>query len=121
MFGRRKIDAASALLERMTEAQAKQVEVFANFLTVISELSAKKAASVLGQRSGKARRAKREASVKQAALSSCPLCVDPMRHDVTVPMVEAHAQHFAAKPVTANGTQPAGVFGSGLEPPSDDN
>lgn len=100
---------ASALLERITDAQAKQVETFSHFLEMVSELAAKRAASVLGQRSGKARREKRKALQIARPTSDCALCIDPNFRHVNVAMIQEHQRHGspAAHLVPVNGSNGA--------------
>lgn len=98
MFGRRKpsidpVAQASALLERVTDAQAKQVETFTKFLEMVAELAAKRAASVMGQRSGRARREKKRLASAPRPTSDCPLCVDPTFKQVNVAMIQEHTRH----------------------------
>jgi hypothetical protein len=94
----RQLDAA---LARIYEAQSRQVEALSTFLTQISELSIKRAAITLGTRSAKVRREKRTLLVKERA--TCPLCINPLRTDVTVEMISAHRTHVPDDSSKANG------------------
>jgi hypothetical protein len=103
---RRKPNAADALdraLGRIFEAQASQIEAVSGLLTKMSELSTKRAASVMGTRSANVKKARKIAAGMVKKDSDCPLCIDPTRRDVTVEMIQAHRAHAPIAPVEAEG------------------
>jgi hypothetical protein len=86
-------EALEGALGRIYEAQAKQVEALTSFLTAMSELSMKRAASALGARGGRTT-AKRKAAAKAVAgVRACPLCRDPMSRNISVEILAEHRKH----------------------------
>lgn len=74
------------------EAQGKQIEQTARFLDNMQDLSARKAAQIMGSRGGK-RTQERKKKAREAATVACPLCENPARKDVTVAMIDHHLAH----------------------------
>ena len=86
--------ALGAALGRVFDAQSHQIEQSARFLDSLQDLSARKAAQIMGSRGGQAyARNKKKRAAAQAPKVECPLCANPMRRDVTWQMVETHRQH----------------------------
>jgi len=74
-------------------AQAQVMKQNSDFLTALQEISAKKAAQIMGQRGGRRTQERKRARLA-ARETDCGLCLDPDRRDVTVEMVRAHNQHI---------------------------
>ncbi|SRR5260370_40331064 len=74
------------------DAQSKQIEQNARFLDSLQDLSARKAAQIMGSRGGK-RSQERKKQRRAAAELDCPLCDNPARKDVTLEMLEFHKRH----------------------------
>ncbi len=84
------------------QAQAQVMKQNSDFLSSLQEISAKKAAQIMGQRGGRQTQARKRARIEARAEIRCGLCEDPLRRDVTVEMVRAHASHLVvARPETA--------------------
>jgi hypothetical protein len=81
----------SSTLQRIFDAQARQIEVFSDLLSKMSELSIKRAASALGTRSAQARARARKAVDK--ARPSCRLCINGSITNPTAQEIIAHAGH----------------------------
>jgi hypothetical protein len=78
------------------QAQATVMKQNSDFLTALQEISARKAAQIMGQRGG--RRTQERKRLRLAGpQQQCALCVEPNRRDVTVEMVHAHNQHLATE------------------------
>jgi hypothetical protein len=77
------------------ETNTKIATIFAEFTAKMGEMSIRQAARAMGQRSGESRARKREAARKKP--SSCPLCENPLRRDVTVEMIRRHREHDTAE------------------------
>ena len=90
-------EALGAALGRVYEAQAHQIEQSARFLDSLQDLSARKAAQIMGSRGGRSTQ-KRKAAARKAA--GCALCVNPAHRPVTVEMVEAHRSHTLELPAS---------------------
>jgi len=76
--------------------QLKQMEVTGSFLEKMTELSAKRAASALGQRSGQVRRRKRDAKFARSAEQlECRLYRNPSITNPTAQEIVTHAAHEA--------------------------
>lgn len=81
-------------LGKILEAQARQIETMSDFLTKMSELSAKRAAQALGSRGGRKRAANAAAARKVSRETSyCRLCLNPSITNPTVGEIMAHNAH----------------------------
>lgn len=104
-FRRRQEQQEASLIATMTKAmgealanvftaQSQQLSQSTAFLGVLNDLSAKKAAQVMGQRGGRTtqerRRKKKDA---QRAQVECVLCADPMHRGTTLEQIAIHRQH----------------------------
>ena len=89
-------EALGAALGRVYEAQAHQIEQSARFLDSLQDLSARKAAQIMGSRGGRTTQ-KRKAAARKAA--GCPLCANAAHRPVTVEMIEAHRGHNLELPL----------------------
>ena len=75
-------------------AQTEQIKQSSAFLGTLQDLSARKAAQVLGSKGGRTtQKRKKEARAAAATQQDCGLCVDPNRRDVTMEMLHYHRQH----------------------------
>jgi hypothetical protein len=109
--------ALTQALAGVYEGQAKLLAAQTAFLTSMSELSARRAAQALGSRGG--RRSAEKRAIRRAT-SSCPLCADPLRSDVTIAMISTHREHDRtrthASPLPSSGEA---VNGAGHTSPGD--
>jgi len=79
---------------QVLDAQSKQIDQNAKFLDNLQDLSARKAAQIMGSRGGRTtQERKRNKRLAARASSECPLCDNPARKDVTPAMVDLHRQH----------------------------
>jgi hypothetical protein len=94
--------ALGTALGRVFDSQAHQIEQTSRFLDSLQDLSARKAAQIMGSRGGR-RTQERKAKQRELSLSSrgCPLCANPMRRDVTVEMIQEHRKHAPETPELA--------------------
>jgi len=96
-------------LQRTLDAQSNQINQQSGFLATLQDMSAKKAAQVMGQRGGRRTQERKRAPRLLTIEPECGLCVDENRRDVTVEMIKGHAQHIGlraqrkAEEVGANG------------------
>lgn len=107
-FRRRQEEREASLLATMTKAmgealgnvfnaQSRQLEQSTAFLGVLNDLSAKKAAQVMGQRGGRTTaERKRMKKLAQVPAVTCRLCVNPMARGVTLQELDIHRQHEGA-------------------------
>jgi len=86
-------------LQRTLDAQSNQINQQSGFLATLQDMSAKKAAQVMGQRGGRRTQERKRARAQLLAPPhpECGLCIDPNRRDVSVEMVRAHNQHVAVR------------------------
>jgi hypothetical protein len=65
------------------------------FLANAGDLAIRGAAAAMGQRGGRKTQAKRREAQKKAVREnpSCPMCVNPLRRDVTFEMIAEHRKH----------------------------
>jgi hypothetical protein len=88
---------ATALGSVLT-AQTEGIRQQGQFLNTLQDLSARKAAQVLGSKGGR-QTARRKAERKKALEApSCALCENPMRRGVTMEMINLHRQHGDREP-----------------------
>jgi hypothetical protein len=104
-FSRRKEERKADLVQTLSTAfgqaltgvlaaQTEQIKQSSQFLGTLQDLSARKAAQVLGSKGGRTtQKRKKEAKAATAAQQDCGLCVDPNRRDVTLEMLAYHRQH----------------------------
>lgn len=83
--------ALGTALGRVFEAQSHQIEASSRFLDQLQDLSARKAAQIMGSKGGKVT-ARRKAEARKAK-PSCALCEDPMRRGVTLEQISFHRLH----------------------------
>lgn len=77
-------------------AQTEQIKQSSAFLGTLQDLSARKAAQVMGSRGGrKTQERKKAAKAAAATAQACPLCENPQRRGVTLEMIAFHRQHEA--------------------------
>jgi hypothetical protein len=111
----RTIAAEAALTQAQTaflDAQAKHVQMFTGFLSVVAELSAKRAAAVLGSRGGRKRAMNR---ANRPPSTQCPICRDPNYPNVTVEMIQEHRRHQSDS-VPGASQEPQVTNGAGSAP-----
>ena len=95
-------------LGRTLDAQSHQIEQSSRFLDQLQDLSARKAAQVMGSRGGRVTQARlREKRKASASRPACPLCENPNRRGVTLEMISLHNGHgddeVKSIPYSANG------------------
>lgn len=83
---------ATALSKVMT-SQSDQIEQQTKFLGVLQDLSAKKAAQVMGQRGGRVTQERRRAAKVKRGRVECVLCADPMHRGTTLEQIQFHRMH----------------------------
>lgn len=90
-------EALGTALSRVFDAQAHQIEQSSHFLDQLQDLSAKKAAALMGQRGGRVTAARKRAAAAAAPkTAACPLCENPMMRGVTVDLINEHRRHEAS-------------------------
>jgi len=99
-------------LQRTLDAQSNQINQQSGFLATLQDMSAKKAAQVMGQRGGRRTQERKRARRLLTSEPECGLCVDENRRDVTVEMVKAHAQHIGLG--AQKKAEEAGANGNGM-------
>lgn len=88
---------ATALAGVLT-AQTTQITQQGAFLGTLQDLSARKAAQVLGSKGGSTTaRRKKEAKRAAAAEPQCVLCDNPLHKGTTIAQIEFHRQHEMAR------------------------
>jgi len=104
-FSRRKEEHEASLLATLVKAvgetvtgvltaQSAQVAQNTAFLGTLQDLSAKKAAQIMGSRGGKISQAKKRARREaEGILPKCRLCTNPMARGVTLQELDIHRQH----------------------------
>jgi len=95
-----RLDKRAILDEKREELELRKLELEMVHLEARtkSQIELEKARQELREKKREAGRigiAKRRAMARPNA-QGCPLCADPNRRDVTIPMIEAHRQHEAA-------------------------
>jgi hypothetical protein len=89
--------AFATALTGVLAAQTKQIETSSTFLNTLQDLSAKKAAQVMGSRGGRSTQRRKKAAQRAAAEAEgrggCALCNNPARRDVTLEMLAIHRAH----------------------------
>lgn len=107
-FKRRKEAEQASLVTALTQAfaqaltgvlaaQTTQIETSSKFLGTLQDLSARKAAQVLGSRGGReSQKRKKAARLAPGERPACPLCANPFRQDVTLEMIAHHRLHGEA-------------------------
>jgi len=103
--------AFATALGSVLQAQTEGIKQQGQFLNTLQDLSARKAAQVLGSKGGKQTARRRAARVGATGKASCALCDDPMRRGVTLEMIALHRQHesrgeSAQLALPSNGAQP---------------
>src|SRR5216683_3061320 len=110
-FSRRKEERQASMVATLSQAfaqaltgvlsaQTVQIQQSSAFLGTLQDLSARKAAQVLGSKGGRTtQRRKKEAKIERAQRQDCGLCIDPGRRDVTLEMIAFHRQHGDPHPV----------------------
>jgi len=101
---------ATALGSVLT-AQTEGIRQQGQFLNTLQDLSARKAAQVLGSKGGRTTAARKKARRENRSAPACALCEDPMRRGVTLEMIALHRQHEGRGEQTqvllpSNGSQP---------------
>ena len=81
--------AFATALGGVLSAQSEQIKQQGAFLGTLQDLSARKAATVLGSRGGRTTAARK----RQKQAIACPLCENPNRRGVTLEMLNFHRQH----------------------------
>jgi hypothetical protein len=84
-------NAFATALGSVLSAQAEQIKQSSAFLGTLQDLSARKAAVVLGSRGGR-RSAERKAKLARVT-AACPLCQNPNRRGNTLQQIAAHRLH----------------------------
>jgi hypothetical protein len=75
-------------------SQTEQIKQSSAFLGMLQDLSARKAAQVMGSRGGQTTaKRKKAAKIAQAQQQQCVLCANPMQRGVTLQQIEFHRQH----------------------------
>lgn len=103
-FSRRKEDRQANAVAMMAEAfgkalgsmlasQSQQMETQVKFLGVVSDLSAKQAAKIMGQKGGRVTQERKRQAKRAAAQPACVLCADPMHRGTTLEQITLHRQH----------------------------
>lgn len=91
-------------LQRTLDAQANQINQQASFLGQMQELSAKKAAQVMGARGGRrTQERKRERKLLEDRAKSCNVCAG--RRVLSVQDIDAHRAHGGETEGSVNGVQ----------------
>ena len=98
--------ALGGALAKTFEMQAQLLEGTSRFLGVMQDLSAKKAAQVMGSRGGKANAARKAKRLNSPP--ECELCRNPAFRHPTWDMISEHRKHEITEPqmTTANGQAP---------------
>src|SRR5216684_8774216 len=103
-------EALGQALGRVFEAQSKQIEQSSHFLDQLQDLSARKAAQIMGSRGGRRTQARKRTENRQLREPACRLCRDPYDKHFTVEQYNAHLLHSQPEqldPPTENGTEVA--------------
>ncbi len=113
-WGKRKEEREATLIAALTtafagaiggvlSAQTAQIQQQGAFLGTLQDLSARKAAQVLGSRGGR-RTTERKKKARDAvrAVQECVLCHDPMHRGTTLAQIDFHRQHGEIVPVEAS-------------------
>ena len=82
-------------LGKTFEAQAHQLETSSKFLDTLQDLSARKAAQILGSKGGRVSQQRKRAAAKREKPTGCALCADPMTRNVSIESIRAHRLHEA--------------------------
>lgn len=83
---------ATALGSVLT-AQTEGIRQQGQFLNTLQDLSARKAAQVLGSKGGRTTAERKKARKSLPKAAACALCQDPMRRGVTLEMLAIHRAH----------------------------
>lgn len=87
---------ATALGSVLT-AQTEGIKQQGSFLNTLQDLSARKAAQVLGSKGGRTTQSRKKAAKKAAAAEQqCVLCLNPMHRGTTLEQVNFHRMHEAS-------------------------
>jgi hypothetical protein len=86
-------EALGQALGRVFEAQSKQIEQSSHFLDQLQDLSARKAAQIMGSRGGRRTQARKRSETRQLREPQCRLCRDPYDKHFTVEQYNAHLLH----------------------------
>src|SRR5882672_12150339 len=79
-------------------AQTEQIKQSSAFLGTLQDLSARKAAQVLGSKGGRTtQRRKKEAKAASASRRECVLCDNPMHRGTTLEQITFHRLHEGAE------------------------
>lgn len=88
-------------------AQSAQIEQSSKFLGQLQDLSARKAAQIMGSKGGQTtQRRKKAAKAAAAAAQECVLCANPMHRGTTLQQIELHRQHEQSPQLSALESQP---------------
>jgi len=85
-------------LSGVLQAQSAQIKQSSEFLGTLQDLSARKAAQVLGSKGGRTtQRRKKEAKAAAAGRRECVLCDNPMHRGTTLEQITFHRLHEGAE------------------------
>lgn len=91
--------AFATALGGVLSAQTEQIKQSSAFLGTLQDLSARKAAQVMGSRGGRTTaERKKKAREATAAQVECVLCRDPMHRGTTLQQIEFHRRHESLSP-----------------------
>src|SRR6266568_2578071 len=86
--------ALGTALGQVFTAQAHQIEQSSKFLDSLQDLSARKAAQIMGSRGGRTtQRRKAERKRDRLEAPACVLCANTMHRGVTLEQIAIHRQH----------------------------
>lgn len=86
---------------RLIEAESKQVETFTAFLASVAELSAKRAAAILGSRGGRQKAENRTRALAAANRGDCVYCrFGETYPNGTVEQIKTHRSHAVVPPAS---------------------
>jgi hypothetical protein len=81
------------------QAQSAQIQQSSQFLGTLQDLSARKAAQVMGSRGGRTtQERKKQRKRESAAAAECVLCVNPLNRGTTLQQIEIHRAHGVPQP-----------------------
>lgn len=86
-------EAFGKALGGILQSQAQQMETQTKFLGVVSDLSAKQAAKIMGQKGGRVTQERKRQAKKAAQTTDCVLCINPMHRGTTMEQINFHRLH----------------------------
>ena len=91
----------------LLSAQSQQVQQSTAFLGVLQDMSAKKAAQIMGQKGGRTTQERKRKRSEAIQTSTCVLCSDPMHRGTTLEQIALHRQHESVgQPLSSTAEEP---------------